>query len=176
MTRQNSKKPAGARRLSVSDFLYGTVGIGLCAGALFLPWHVYTHPDAYGPPEMRFSRGGVVPIDETTALASGNALFDLDTGKFVVADSAPTVDRLTTGRVDPNRRPDSDLDQPFPEGGEPFDVLAISRGRALIGDGSGIYLVSVNSRLPDGSYIRAIGRDQEGWHILTSSEAKLRVD
>lgn len=164
------------RDMKPADYVLGGIGLLLGTAAALFPWHVYLNPDAYGPPEMAFSRGGVVPPGEGTVLSSGKPLFDFETGRFVRADNrSASVDRLTTGKVDPDTAASGDPDQPFPGNGRAFTLFAVHGGRALVGDVDGVYLVSRKSRLPDGTTLEAIEQDTAGWHIVTSDKRVIRV-
>ena len=158
------------RDMKPVDYVLG--GIGLCLGtaAALFPWHVYLNPDSYGPPRLVFSRDGVVPGGEYATRSRGRPLFVEDTeDQELVAAPAPRLDPVTTGRVDRSATVSSDLDQPFPGNGRPYNVYAISAGRVLIGDADGIYLISTNDRLPDGTILDRIARDESGWFIETSA-------
>ncbi|TCD16194.1 hypothetical protein [Oricola cellulosilytica] len=164
------------RDMKPVDYVLSVVGLLIGTAAALFPWHVYFNPESYGPPEMAFSRGGVVPPDEDAVPSSGTPLFEFETGRFVRADTPPaSVDRLTTGKVDPNAGASGDPDQPFPGNGRAFTLFAVHDGRALVGDMDGVYLVSRKSRLPDGTTLEAIERDGKGWHIVTSDKRLIRV-
>ncbi|MNT79965.1 hypothetical protein D3C72_2193630 [compost metagenome] len=59
-------------------------------------------------------------------------------------------------------------DQPFP-GQTSFRLLHVSNGRALIEDGSGMYMVRVGSTLPDNARLTKIEQRDGEWMIETSS-------
>lgn len=59
-------------------------------------------------------------------------------------------------------------DQPFP-GQTSFRLLHVSNGRALIEDGSGMYMVRVGSTLPDNALLTKIEQRNGEWLIETSS-------
>ena len=158
------------------DFVLGFLGLCLGTAAALFPWYVYMNPESYGPPQMAFSRGGVVPVDEVAALATGDPLFDFATGKFIANDrQAPLIDPLITGNVDKNAQIDINFDQEFPSNGKPFDVLAVDAARALVGDSGGIYLVRRKSRLPDGTLVMDFEHDGSEWRIRTSQDKLLRA-
>ena len=59
-------KPKKQRRrwftdMEPADYILSAIGLCLGTAAALFPWHVYLHPDSYGPPRMTFSRGGVIP-------------------------------------------------------------------------------------------------------------------
>src|SRR3546814_3919509 len=58
--------------------------------------------------------------------------------------------------------------QPFPGRGD-FRLLHVANGRALIEDGSGMYMVRVGSILPDNSKLATIEQRDGKWVIVTSS-------
>ncbi|QKV19648.1 hypothetical protein [Oricola thermophila] len=178
MTRKH--KPRRRRRwfrdMTAADYILTVLGLCLGTAAALFPWHVYLNPDKYGPPRMTFSRGGVIPEAEILALQSGEAVFDMRKGRFVVDDrSVAGVDPLVTGRIDPDRAAATgDLDQEFPGRDVGFEVFAVDGRRALVGDAHGVYLIRPHSRLPDGTFARSFRHDEAGWYILTSDERILR--
>lgn len=178
MTRKNKqtrRKRRWFKDMQPIDYVLSAVGLCIGTAAALFPWHVYLNPDSYGPPRMAFSRGGVIPEAEIMALKSGNAIFDLGTGKFVMNDRRPpAVDPVTTGEISPNAVSGGDLKQAFPSNGARFEVLAVDASRALVGDSEGVYLIRPRSRLPDGTLAVAFERDDRGWHIVTSEEKVLR--
>jgi hypothetical protein len=157
------------------DYALSFVGLCLGTAAAVFPWHVYLNPGSYGPPRMEFSRNGELRSDEIAAIAAGNPMFDFESGKFIANYREPLiVDPVITGEI--NRDPAAekrDL-RAFPGNGTRFRVFAVSAGRALVGDSEGVYLVRRTSRLPDGTIVKAIDRDDQGWRILTSQEKVLR--
>lgn len=159
-----------------ADYVLSFIGLCMGTAAALFPWHVYMHPDAYGPPRMTFSRGGVIPEAEILALQSGDPLYDMETGKFVLNDRPrPALDPMTTGKVDRKSFARTDLAQPYPGNGAKFEVLSVNASRALVGDSAGVYLVRPLSRLPDGTVALAFEKDDAGWYIRTSAEKMLRA-
>jgi len=162
--------------MTAADYILSVVGLCLGTAAALFPWHVYLNPDAYGPPRMQFSRGGVIPEAEILALQSGEPVFDMRTGRFVMDDRpGSSIDSVVTGNVDRDGPPAvGDLDQAFPGNGAGFQVLAVDGNRALVGDSQGVYLIRPRTRLPDGTLALSFRRDEEGWYIVTSEEKILR--
>ena len=158
------------------DYVLSGIGLLIGTAAALFPWHVYFNPEAYGPPEMAFSRGGIVPANEDAVLSSGKPLFDFEAGRFARAEtSSAPVDSVTTGVVGPGAAATGNPDQPFPGNGRAFTLFAVHDGRALVGDVDGVYLVSRRARLPYGTILEAIERDGTGWHIVTSDKRVIRV-
>jgi hypothetical protein len=165
------------RDMKPIDYVLSVVGLCIGTVAALFPWHVYLNPQSYGPPEMTFSRSGVIPASEVAAQSRGTPIFNVDTSRYVILDTSNDgVDGVVTGEIDPDSRAISDPDQPFPGNGRPFQVYAVDASRALIGDVDGVYLVARNERLPDGTMVKTIAHDERGWYIVTSNERLLRPE
>lgn len=162
--------------MTTADYILSVVGLCLGTAAALFPWHVYFNPQSYGPPRMEFSRGGIIPEAEILALQSGEPVFDMRTGRFVMDDRpASSIDPVTTGNVGSDgNAAKGDPDQAFPGNGAEFQVLAVDRLHALVGDSQGVYLVRPRNRLPDGTLAVAFRQDEQGWYIVTSEEKVLR--
>jgi len=94
---------------------------------------------------------------------------------------AELPDMLTTATVNASgKEKQNDLaagveDQPFP-GQTSFRLLHVSNGRALIEDGSGMYMVRVGSTLPDNALLTKIEQRGGEWQIETSSGKTYRPE
>ena len=53
--------------MTTADYILSFIGLCLGTFAALFPWHVYLHPESYGPPRMTFSRDGVIPREEIIA-------------------------------------------------------------------------------------------------------------
>ena len=116
----------------------------------------------------------MIPADEI-ASQQLNAPLRVGPGRISLRDEVSRgLDSVVTGKVDRGDRAASDPNQPFPGNGRAFRVFAIDGNRVLIGDADGVYLVTRNNRLPDGTTLKAIDRDGAGWHIVTSDGRIIR--
>lgn len=178
---KRNRKPSRRwfRDMTVADYVLSAIGLCLGTFAALFPWHVYLHPESYGPPRMTFSRGGVIPAEEIAAQAPADPgdpsgpLSDLRTASRV-ARTPSGLDPVTTGKVDRNAIRTVSTDQPYPGNGKAFKVLAVDGARALVGDADGVYLVRAKSRLPDDTIAEEFREDDEGWYIVTSGGKNLR--
>lgn len=168
------------RDMTTADYVLSVIGLCLGTAAALFPWHVYLNPDSYGPPRMSFSRGGVIPAEEIAAQDPAGAadpagpLSQSPAPSRVARSVQPALDPVTTGKVDRSATRSVGIDQPYPGNGKPFDVLAVDGARALVGDAQGVYLVRINSRLPDGTVAVEFREDAQGWYIVTSGGRSLR--
>lgn len=143
----------------------------LCAA---FPWYVFFNQDKFGVNvagwegmrNVRHNR----PAGEAGIGAARDPLVD-ETDKTLVPP--PADDRLTTAAIPSTRSDDRGeasgfQDQPFP-GGTEFKLLHVANGRALIENGSGIFLVQIGSKLPDNSRLASLRQRSGKWEIVTSS-------
>jgi len=180
MKRSSKPRRRWFRDMTLADYVLSVIGLCLGTFAALFPWHVYLHPESYGPPRMTFSRGGVIPREEIAAQVPVNpgdstgSLSEVRTAREM-GNTRNKVDPVTTGKVDRStiRTVSTDL-QPYPGNGKPFKVLAVDGARALVGDADGVYLVRASSRLPDDTTAVEFREDDKGWYIVTSGGKKLR--
>jgi hypothetical protein len=149
-------------------------GILLAAASAFFPWYVFFNEDQFG---IR-----TVPLDRTRDLPEGppRAVFSVSPLALVDNDDEHTpgpapdpLDDLTTATVSSIGKETKDadpgqLEQPFP-GKNTFRLMHVANGRALIEDGSGMYMVRVGSILPDNSRLATIEQREGRWVIVTSN-------
>ncbi len=166
--------------MTAADYILSVIGLCLGTAAALFPWHVYLHPEDYGPPRMTFSRGGVIPREEILAqvpVGPGEPASSLSEVRTATGIENPPVrvDPVTTGKVDRSTIRAIDIDsQPYPGNGKSFTVLAVDGARALVGDADGVYLVRVDTRLPDDTTAVDFRQDERGWYIVTSAGKTLR--
>jgi hypothetical protein len=143
----------------------------LCAA---FPWYVFFNQEKFGVNvagwegmrDVRHNR----PAGESGIGAMRDPLID-ETDRTLVPP--PAEDRLTTATIPSARSGDSGTsggfqDQPFP-GGTDFKLLHVANGRALIENGSGIFLVQIGSQLPDNSRLATLRQRSGKWEIVTSA-------
>jgi hypothetical protein len=158
---------AGPKRRRTSDVL--VIAMGVCLGlvcALF-PWYIFLHQDKFGIPSIKFS--SKLPKG-TPGLGEGplriGAIWKLPDRKDAGLDAFPTG----TVKRD-NSSAATDADQPFPgDKAEPFNLVQVANGQAMIEDADGFFLVGVGSPLPDDSRVRSIEKRGGKWVLVTSAD------
>ena len=138
MTRPRKPKRRWFRDMTVADYVLSALGLCIGTFAALFPWHVYLHPEDYGPPRMTFSRDGVIPAEEIAAQYGDSA--EIPAGSRSdeaspprVAGARPAVDPVTTGKVDRKAVRTVDTDQPYPGNGKVFEVFAVDGDMAQLG-------------------------------------------
>jgi hypothetical protein len=164
---------AGARGKApsrVTDKLLVGAGITLAAASAFFPWYVFLNADQFG---LRIN-----PLEQTRDLPPVPARQVFSVSPLAMVDRTKDetlpvdlTDALTTatvsslGREELGARP---ADQPMPGRGA-FRLLHVANGRAMIEDGSGMYMVRVGSILPDNSKLATLEQRDGRWVIITSA-------
>ncbi len=165
-----SLRKQGASRLG--DRMLMGAGILLAAASAFFPWYVFLNQDQFGIRTNGFENmRDLPPMPPRNVMSvSPLAMIDSTEDEKLAAPPEP-ADSLTTATVsslgDTERAGRSRLDQPFP-GKSGFRLLHVANGRALIEDGSGMYMVRVGSILPDNSKLATIEQRDGKWVIVTS--------
>lgn len=191
----SKKKSTKARRKRspILDFCLGFFGFMLAAFSSYLPFYVYIHSSEFKPPEMQFTGrqdAETVP-PELEVLQQRRPLFR-EVKQAANADQL--VDPVITGSIDreeafdPVARP-SVLAAPQTEGlpgsrrgdssgavvHKSLTLVFATANRALIRDGDDLVPVAIGSRLPDGSTVKSLSRQDDGWHLLTSENSVLKL-
>ncbi len=160
MRRVNSKRPRRLRKL-VSNAAWGGFGLMLAGGAVAFPWYVYFNPEQFSPPRIEYSGNGELfgePEDRSGAFE-----------QRMISLRGEILDPVETGTVEPaNISSGSSGDQPFPGRSNAYRVLHVANGLALVRDDTGIFIVQLNSRLPDGQVIKEMRRQDQKWELVTS--------
>ena len=189
---QKSAK-ARRRRSPIFDFFLGFFGFCLAAFSSYLPFYVYIHSSEFGPPEMQFT--GRQDADESPpelqVPTQRRPLFrNIKQAKNADAD----VDAVVTGSInrDDDFGPDlrSTLEPaPLSDGTastrnppslnaaehKSLTLVFATSSRALVRDGDDLLPVAVGSRLPDGSTVKSLTREADGWHLMTSKNSVLKL-
>lgn len=176
MTHFDDDGPIGADKKSngkSSDRLMAGAGILLASAAAFFPWYVFFNEDKFGI--------NVAAIDHTRDLPTGfgRNVFSVSPMAMINRNRSDEqkpiapVDPLTTATVSKlgDEKPNSDApvtEQAFP-GKSGFKLLHVANGRALIEDGSGMYMVRVGSILPDNSRLATLEQRDGKWVIVSST-------
>jgi hypothetical protein len=158
----------GAPRLG--DRMLMGAGILLAAASAFFPWYVFLNQDKFGIRTNGFEHMRDLPPMSPRNVMSVSPLAMVD--RTEDEKLTPPADGLTTATVSSLGDTDADgasmLSQPFP-GKSGFRLLHVSNGRALIEDGSGMYMVRIGSILPDNSKLATIEQRDGNWVIVTSA-------
>lgn len=168
-TTGRNKRERDATRLG--DRALGIAGIALASAAAFFPWYVFLNEDKFGIRVQQLDHSRDLPPGRPRNVMSVSPLAMIDNSDDEQLALQQT-DMLTTATI-------SDLGdekdgggglqpQPFPGKGD-FRLLHVANGRALIEDGSGMYMVRVGSILPDNSKLATIEQRGGNWVIVTSS-------
>ncbi|MDS7596167.1 hypothetical protein [Agrobacterium tumefaciens] len=155
------------------DRILAWTGIGLAAAAAFFPWYVFFNEDKFAIKVAEGDRTRDLPHTGPREVFSVSPLAMTNRNKTDIPP-AELPDMLTTATVnDDGKEKQNDLaaaraDQPFP-GKTSFRLLHVSNGRALIEDGSGMYMVRIGSTMPDNTQLTKIEQRDGEWLIETSS-------
>lgn len=174
-TESNSKRaPKVAAVTKPVDRWLVTSLIGFSMLCAAFPWYVFFNQDKFGVNvagweklrDIRHTRlasdVGIGATREPTATETErNLLREMEADLMTTASisSSQTASGPDTGGFQ---------DQAFP-GGTDFKLLRVANGRALIENGSGIFLVQVGSKLPDSSRLAAMRQRSGKWEIVTSA-------
>lgn len=189
---QKSRK-ARRKRSPILDFCLGFFGFMLAAFSSYLPFYVYIHSSEFKPPEMEFTgrKDAETPPTELEVLQQRRPLFR-EVKQAASADQL--VDTVVTGSIDredafePVERPTA-LNSPATPGlpgsassdlsgmavHKSLTLIFATANRALIRDGDDLIPVAVGSRLPDGSTVKSLSRQDNGWHLMTSENNVLKL-
>lgn len=169
------------KKSKLSDHMVLTAGVLLAGASAFFPWYVFLNEDKFG---IRVS-----PMDHTRDLPPGQARNVFSVSPLAMVNSnkndeqKPPLDPLdnlttaTTSSLGADRQGlprELEEQQPLPGKGS-FRLMHVSNGRALIEDGSGLYMVRVGSILPDNSRLATLEQHDGKWVIVTST-GELYVD
>lgn len=161
---------AKRRKFWTSDRIIGYSGAALALTAAFFPWYVFFNSAKFG-------------VDATVSLIARNFPGWADRTPFSPSPSSfqnkdaqagekGNQDQLLTGTVpglsDTDMKSDpSAVEQPLPARETKFHLLHVSKGKALIEDDNGVYVVGPGSQLPDLSKVASVEERSGEWVIVT---------
>lgn len=158
--------------MTALDRVLTVTGLVLAGLSAFFPWYVFLNEDKFGINVAEGDRSRELPNWPARNVFSVSPLAMVNKN---AADAKPPelpVDPLTTATATSIGRVDKDAaalpeSQPFP-GSTGFRLLHVANGRALIQDGTGMYVVRVGSILPDDSRLAKLEQRDGKWVIVTS--------
>lgn len=175
MSEKNNQEAAAQSeeaRSRLGDKILVATGITLAAASAFFPWYVFLNADKFGIRTEALGRTRDLPPGAARAVVTVSPLAMTDNTKDDWPKPVEPMDALTTATTSAlgETRKDGNLqeEQPFPGRGN-FRLLHVANGRALIEDGSGMYMVRVGSVLPDNSKLATLEQRGGKWVIITSS-------
>ncbi|WP_105404078.1 flagellar protein [Neorhizobium sp. T7_12] len=175
MSEKNNQEAAAQSeeaRSRLGDKILVATGITLAAASAFFPWYVFLNADKFGIRTEALGRTRDLPPGAARSVVTVSPLAMTDSSKDDWPKPVEPMDALTTATTSAlgETRKDGNLqeEQPFPGRGN-FRLLHVANGRALIEDGSGMYMVRVGSVLPDNSKLATLEQRGGKWVIITSS-------
>lgn len=155
------------------DRVLTAVGLLLAGAAACFPWYVFFNEDKFGIRPESFDHTRDLPPRPPRDVMSVSPLAMVDNSKDEETPlPVEPTDLMTTATVSSLGEEKRDGQprelQAFP-GKENFRLLHVANGRALIEDGSGMYMVRVGSILPDNSKLATIEQRDGKWVIVTSA-------
>ncbi|WP_117190962.1 flagellar protein [Rhizobium terrae] len=164
------KSEAFSSRLG--DRVLVATGIALAAASAFFPWYVFFNEDKFGIRTETLGRTRDLPPGNGRQVVSVSPLAMTDSTKDdrpIPTDPMDALTTATTSSIGETRNGGAFREeQPFP-GKSGFRLLHVANGRALIEDGSGMYMVRVGSILPDNSKLATLEQRDGKWVIVTST-------
>ncbi|MFB9950153.1 flagellar protein [Rhizobium puerariae] len=156
----------------LGDKILVATGVALAAASAFFPWYVFLNADKFGVRTESLGRTRDLPPGIGRPVVSVSPLAMTDSSKEDWPAPREPMDALTTATTTSSLGETRDKgtfreEQPFP-GKSGFRLLHVANGRALIEDGSGMYMVRVGSILPDNSKLATLEQRDGKWVIITS--------
>lgn len=163
---------AAKRESRIGDKALIATGLVLAAASAFFPWYVFFNSDKFGIRTEEFGRTRDLPPGVGRPVVSVSPLAMTDSSKDDWPKPMDLFDNITTATTSSlGEERNNGLtaeQQPFPGKGN-FRLLHVANGRALIEDGSGMYMVRIGSTLPDNSKLASLEQREGKWVIITST-------
>ena len=157
---------------NVTDAILVGVGVGLAAAAATFPWYVFMNQDQFGY--------AVVKFDPTPTESDLSGPFYTSRVQWRPRPATPqylealALDFAATGTVvgsiDRDRPDPRQETQPFPGSPPSFTLVHVAKGRAMISDANGFFVVERGSVLPDNSRVVSIENADGKWVLRTSRD------
>jgi hypothetical protein len=171
-------KDGKPRRFWTSDRIIGYSGAALALSAAFFPWYVFFNEEKFSVNVATSALSHWLPEWSGPSITS-------QSNRDVVNGKDPALSRLeeriVTGTV-PNGKDEDDsnaaaaADQPFPAQPQNFHLLHVAKGKALIEDETGVYIVRPGSLLPDLSKVASLEEREGKWVIVTDTGDLYDID
>lgn len=162
----------GGKRIEKSDRWLLATGLLIAGFAAFFPWYVFLNQDQFGVRPMGFASNRDLPELPARSVVAASPLAIPDSDDESSGDTLDTISTATVNTDGEQREPDPADDagpeQRFPGQKSNFRLLHVVNGRALIEDGSGMYVVRIGSILPDNSRLATLEKRKGRWVIVTS--------
>lgn len=158
----------------LTDRLLAGTGIALACAAGLFPWYVFFNEEKFGMHVSTMDRTRDLPEGPGRNVFSVSPLAMVDKDDESTNEIQETVvDPVVTATVSQlgeEKATGGEMtgSQPFP-GRSGFKLLHVANGRALIEDGSGMYMVRIGSILPDNSRVATLEQRDGKWVIITST-------
>lgn len=161
----------------VIDFAIGFFGLCLAALSAWFPWYVYNNEKQFGPPRLVLDGRRNAPPGSDPQM------------RRVAQEDLPSVDAIgldttTTGSIGQPSARLAGTDRQFGKttgslkvlqpAPRDFEVIFVSRGRALLRDGGDLIPVARGAVLPDGSKVESIRQRNGVWELQTSADQTLQ--
>jgi hypothetical protein len=158
------------RDFSVTDAVLVGVGVGLAAAAATFPWYVFMNQDQFGY--------AVVEFEQTPLESDLSGPFYTQRVQWRPKPASPEdIEALAldfdatgtvVGAIDRDLADPGSETQPFPGLPPSFTLVHVAKGRAMISDANGFFVVERGSVLPDNSSVVSIENDNGKWLLRTS--------
>jgi hypothetical protein len=186
--RGKKEAPPSAGHMDRVDMALSATGVTLALFAAFFPWYVFFNHDLFAP-----HYGNLVQnMRRDLPILSPRSVFSVSPSASININKRPPggvieapkgLDDITTAtlagpEVDGPRQGSEDaaVNQPLPGAAGNFRLLHVAGGRALIEDGSGMYMVGIGEILPDNSKLVSIDLRDGSWSVTTSKGVVFSVN
>ena len=173
-TPPEQRKPRAWQRkdFSITDAVLVGVGVGLAAAAATFPWYVFMHQDQFGYAAVKFDQApsgsdlsGPFYTPRVQWRPQPATAEDLEALALDFAATGTVVGSIDRDGLDRGLET-----QPFPGPPPRFTLVHVAKGRAMISDANGFFVVERGSILPDNSRVLSIENVNGKWILKTSRD------